>query len=325
MNKFKLYFVVISVVFVLFSCNKSDSSTVVPIRKYSVQYETDIATIEDYLKTYYIEEIVNHPGFSDDQDIKLTKIPKNGTQLSIWSLLDSPTYPMLVSKNVSRHDITYKVYYLKLRPGNDVGQSPTQVDEVLASYNGYYIKNNSTTTDGVAVTDIETTFFESLIYPNVRLKLDQTIRGWAEIFPEFKTGTYDATANPEEPAVYLNFGAGVMFVPSGLAYFNGSSGSIPAYSPLLFTFKLYDLKRADQDADGILSIDEDINHDGDFTNDDTDGDGKQNYLDTDDDGDGHLTKNEIKINGVFPASYDLILDCGGTTTGTKKHLDKNCY
>ena len=48
-------------------------------------------------------------------------------------------------------------------------------------------------------------------------------------------------------------GAGVMFLPSGLAYFNGASGSIPSYSPLIFSFKLYAIKRADQDGDGILS------------------------------------------------------------------------
>ena len=116
-----------------------------------------------------------------------------------------------------------------------------------------------------------------------------------------------------------------MFLPSGLAYYNAATATIPSYSPLVFSFKLYDLKRADQDGDGVLSIDEDLNHDGDFTNDDTDGDGIQNYLDIDDDGDGALTKNEIKINGVTPTSYDLIQDCSGTTTGTKKHLDKTCH
>jgi hypothetical protein len=323
MNKFKLYFLLISVAFGLFSCSKSNNE-IVPLRDYSVQYLSDIETIEQYLKTYYIESITNHPGFEDDQDIKFTKIPVNGTQPSIMSLLNSTTFPQLLSKDVTYNNIVYKVYYLKLRADNDVdGKAPCRVDEVLTSYNGFYLKNNTTTTNGVTTVDITGTVFETLLYPQQRFGLDRTIRGWGEIFPYFKTGTYDATPSPD-PATFLNFGAGVMFLPSGLAYYNAATTTIPSYSPLVFSFKLYDLKRADQDLDGVFSVDEDLNHDGDFTNDDTDGDGKQNYLDSDDDGDGALTKNEIKINGLAPDSYDLIQDCNGTTTGTKKHLDKTC-
>ncbi len=48
----------------------------------------------------------------------------------------------------------------------------------------------------------------------------------------------------------------------------------------------------DDDGDGILSINEDINADGNPRNDDTDNDGIPNYLDTDDDGDGILTIEE---------------------------------
>ena len=323
MNKFKLYFLLISVAFGLFSCSKSNNE-IVPLRDYSVQYLSDIETIEQYLKTYYIESITNHPGFEDDQDIKFTKIPVNGTQPSIMSLLNSTTFPKLLSKDVTYNNIVYKVYYLKLREDNDVdGKAPCRVDEVLTSYNGFYLKNNTTTTNGVTTVDITGTVFETLLYPQQRFGLDRTIRGWGEIFPYFKSGTYDTTPSPD-PATFLNFGAGVMFLPSGLAYYNAATATIPSYSPLVFSFKLYDLKRADQDLDGVFSVDEDLNHDGDFTNDDTDGDGKQNYLDSDDDGDGALTKNEIKINGLAPASYDLIQDCNGTTTGTKKHLDKTC-
>ncbi|PWA05346.1 FKBP-type peptidylprolyl isomerase [Flavobacterium psychrotolerans] len=325
MNKFKLYFLLISVTFVLFSCNKSDTVASVPLREYGVQNSTDKETIENYLRTYYIESVMNHPGFTDDQDVKLTKIPVNGSQPSIMSLLDSPTFPKLSIKKVRLHDIDYEVYYLKFRADNDVdGKSPCRVDEVLAAYSGSYLTNKSTTTNSITVTDITSTVFETVLYPQQRLALDRTIRGWAEIFPLFKTGSFDATPSPD-PASYLNFGAGVMFLPSGLAYYNVTTSTIPAYSSLVFSFKLYDMKRADQDGDGILSVDEDLNGDGDFTNDDTDGDGVQNYLDIDDDGDGYLTKNEIKINGVLPTSYDLIQDCSGTTNGIKKHLNKTCH
>jgi hypothetical protein len=45
----------------------------------------------------------------------------------------------------------------------------------------------------------------------------------------------------------------------------------------------------DDDGDGILSVDEDLDGDGNPNNDDTDGDGIPNYLDNDDDNDGILT------------------------------------
>jgi RHS repeat-associated protein len=46
----------------------------------------------------------------------------------------------------------------------------------------------------------------------------------------------------------------------------------------------------DTDQDGVFDIFEDANNDNDYANDDIDGDGIANYLDTDDDGDGLLTK-----------------------------------
>ncbi|NJP06968.1 MAG: hypothetical protein HC837_15785 [Chloroflexaceae bacterium] len=54
----------------------------------------------------------------------------------------------------------------------------------------------------------------------------------------------------------------------------------------------------DDDGDGIPTIDEDTNGDGDPTNDDTDGDGTPDALDSDDDGDGIPTIDECP--GGFP-------------------------
>jgi hypothetical protein len=63
-----------------------------------------------------------------------------------------------------------------------------------------------------------------------------------------------------EPLLYN--GAGVMFIPSGLAYYSTGSGSIPTYVPLIFKFKLFAISRLDQDGDGIPSYLEDLNGDG---------------------------------------------------------------
>jgi hypothetical protein len=338
MNKFKYYFIVLVTTLFLFSCSKNDLSyTAEPLRDYSVQYTADNSMIEDYLKTYYFT-VTNHPGFSDDQDIVFTKIPSGGSQNSIWSCLNSTTFPKLLSRDVNFHGIIYKVYYLVLREGT--GEKPTNVDAVLASYRGDYLGQIASTSTASAYLTV--TKFEETKYPQRFFGLTNTILGWSEIFPQFRTGTYTAN-NVDGTVSYSDFGAGVMFVPSGLAYYASGGGAIPSYSPLVFSFKLYEVQRLDHDGDGIPSYLEDLNGDGyiyDFRNttnyptapttnlDDTDGDGIPNFYDADDDGDNYTTKLEIKdANGVV-TPFAAIPDCSGNITSitrVKKYLDKNCH
>lgn len=326
MSKFKIYFLAISVS-ILFSCTKDDNETQYYVKSFAEQYAIDTTTIGNFLDKYYIKEIVNNPGHTDDQDIIFAEITDSDSQKSIRSYLNAPedSYPKLISKDVrvNDHDLTYKVYYLKLRADNPNGQSPCAVDAVLTSYVGSYLMKDASANDKLIVTE-----FQKLIYPQQTFGLDGLIKGWAKILPLFKTGSYAVDSNPEEPAVYNDFGAGVMFIPSGLGYFNTSSSSIPAYSPLVFSFKLYDLKRIDHDKDGIYSFNEDVNQDGDLTNDDTDSDGTPDYLDIDDDGDAKLTKNEIKDENGNYYSFENIPDCNKNTIDPlrlKRYLDKQCY
>ncbi len=341
MNKFKLYFIVFATLAVLFSCNKADGPVIIPPRDFQEQYDTEIETIREYLKNFYIESITSSADYTD-QDIKLTRIPTGNTSLiPIW---DSP---LLDSTVVTYDEVDYKVYYLNLRQGNAAGVSPVSVDEVLASYKGSYLDYDTKTVNGVAVDSLVSTDFEYIPFPDNFIPLSQTIRGWQKMFPKFKSGVINTNPGPN-PIIYTDFGAGVMFLPSGLAYYNIGSGSIPSYSPLVFSFKLYDVRRADQDSDGILSINEDTNHDGDFTNDDTDEDGTQDYLDIDDDGDGYFTKTETKYTdsaGVvhyYPFNGAAVDDpatplvdetkgvpsCGLdyiTPTRVRRYLDKTCH
>lgn len=337
MNKFKYYFLVVVTTLSLFSCSKDNPVQTVAPREYSVQYTSDLATIEEYLKTTYIT-VTNHAGFLDDQDVLFTKIPSGGTQPSVWSYLNSNSFPKLLSRDVNLHGIIYKVYYLVLREGT--GDKPTNVDGVLASYKGDYLTQVAATSTTAA--SLTATQFEESKYPQSFFSLTNTIVGWSEIFPQFKKGTY--TANADGTISYANFGAGVMFLPSGLAYFASGSAAIPSYSPLVFSFKLYEIQRLDHDADGIPSYLEDLNGDGyvyDFRNtisypiapttnaDDTDGDGIPNFYDVDDDGDNYTTKLEIKNTSTGLAyPFAGIPDCSGNTTNpnrVKKHLDKNCH
>lgn len=74
----------------------------------------------------------------------------------------------------------------------------------------------------------------------------------------------------------------------------------------------------DSDDDGLLDAAEDLNADGDCSNDDTDGDETPNYLDPDDDGDGTPTKDEAPDpdgNGLPDDAVDSDSD------GTPDYLD----
>ncbi|OUL62242.1 FKBP-type peptidyl-prolyl cis-trans isomerase [Flavobacterium sp. AJR] len=304
MNKFKYYFILTFATLAIFSCSKSDSADVEPLRDFQVQYDADIAVIEDYLKTNTIT-ITEAAGKPEDQDVKIKLITKPNEEKSIWFYLNSPTFPTLKVKTVNLHNVDYKLYYLVLREGT--GESPSNVDGVLSSYNGTYLfrKAGATTTDPSVVT---ATQFEEIVFPQTFYDLYQMVKGWGETFPEFKVGTSDPGNNGT--IVYNDFGAGVMFLPSGLGYYAGGSGSIPSYSPLVFSFKLYALQRLDHDGDGVFSYQEDKDGDGyvrDMRNtteypnqklgdnpDDTDKDGIPDFLDVDDDGDGYTTKFETK-------------------------------
>lgn len=260
-----------------YSCQPDDSTSTQPLRPYNEVYEEDIQKIEDFLQTHYVT-------IDSDYNTTFTKIPDGGSQIPVWDM------PELVRDfEVELHDITYKLYYLKLREGT--GESPTRVDSTLVGYKGntFY----KTTVDGVE--DYTQTVFEETVNP-VWFSLDRVIKGWAEIVPQFKIGTY--SSNADGTISFQDFGVGVMFIPSGLGYFASGSASIPSYSPLIFNFKLYNLKRMDHDRDGILSMYEYGDPlDGErFKKDpiDTDGDDRPDYLDVDDDADGHLTKTEIK-------------------------------
>ena len=71
---------------------------------------------------------------------------------------------------------------------------------------------------------------------------------------------------------------------------------------------------ADDDGDGIPTIDEDVDGDGDPRNDDTDGDGAPNYLDVDADGDG-LTDADESALGTDPVQADT--DGDGLSDGAE--------
>jgi FKBP-type peptidyl-prolyl cis-trans isomerase FkpA len=335
MSKIKFYFILLIATIGIVSCSKDDDKDVpvTPPRDYETQYKEDIVAIENYLKTHSIT-VTNKPGEAIDQDVKIDVIPAGGTEPSIWSYLDSATFPKLLSRDVSLHNITYKLYYLVIREGiKDVsgvgGESPSNVDAVFTAYKG-------TLLDG--------TVFDSSNNGQNQWNLDgfpkhdggvPVITGWSEAFPKFKTG--QLTSNADGTVSYANFGSGMMFLPSGLGFYNKADSKVPAYSPLVFSVKLYSVKRFDHDADGVPSYQEDVDpdHDGYMyilaagvpNPDDTDKDGAPDFFDFDDDGDNYATSGEIKDKDGKYYAFDKIPDCSGNQDNParkKRHLDKDC-
>ena len=288
MNKFKFYFILLSTLLVIFSsCNKDDDqTTTIPLNDFATQRDTDKKTIETYLKTHKLNtEITDYAKNVNSSNLLLDTSTESE---SLWSLKESTTYPKLKSKQVfveSQNSITYTVYYLVFNEGSTT-EKPCPLDEILVTYRGTSLKYDS----GVSTaTEFENSPVSTLF------TLNTVISGWQEIFPMFGKGIFDEPATGNGPNVYTDYGAGLMFIPSGLAYFNGSRNNIPSYSPLVFSFQMFNFKRVDNDFDGIMSVDEIVRKDdGSFTYTDTDGDGIKDIVDQDDDNDGFSTLNERK-------------------------------
>ncbi|MXN91751.1 FKBP-type peptidylprolyl isomerase [Flavobacterium sp. Sd200] len=312
MNQFLKAFCLIGLITFFASCKKDDDVAITPPRDYAVQYASEKDSIEKYLKNHYMD--VDPVTF----DVTFDSIRSTGPQVSIW---DQTEYP-LRNKVVTLNEVEYTIYYLSFREG--VGKAPTRGDNVLVNYKG---------------TLLDDTQFELQPFPQTSSSLYGTIEGWQEIIPLFKDGVYVDEPNSPNPPQYQDYGAGVMFLPSDFAYYNTATGDIPAYSPLVFSFKLYSVTYTDLDEDGILNKDE-TEPGIDIADYDTDGDDIPNYLDSDDDGDGYTTKYELeKLNpndpsspGVpvpfVPAQYysfddAALLPC--SSSGLKPYLDPTCH
>lgn len=262
--KFKNLFFILAVAIVIFSCGSDDNN--VDNFDAAAQSLIDDEALIEYLQTHYLNE----------EDGGIWTI-NNGES----SLMDDSR---LETQSITKDDISYKLYYLTQEEGE--ATSPSRADSVLITYTGMLL---------------DSTVFDSrsnLIW----FSLTNLIDGWGYGLQHLKGGT--KVINEDESFEYENTGKGIFFIPSGLAYRNIGQSFIPPSSPLVFQIALNDVNQSDDDNDGVLSILEDINEDGDVKNDDTDGDGILDYLDTDDDGDGVLTKDEDANGDGDPTNDD---------------------
>ena len=96
--KLVLFVVIISSTF---SCQQNDTTTVIPARPYSEVYVEDTLKIRQFMESHYV---------TVDSDFNPTfiQIPVGGSQTPISEMSNLEH----VERNI--HDITYKIYYLKL-------------------------------------------------------------------------------------------------------------------------------------------------------------------------------------------------------------------
>ncbi len=256
----------------LASCSKSDDAEIVSAqRDRGVQYVADSTSIREFLDKNFLK-------VDADNNVTFGAIVAGSDQKSIAKQKDYP----LLKKTVTVDGVEYKIYYLKIKEG--VKQNPTTYDSLLVSYDASLLDK----------TRFAYKPNPAWVVPadNVSLNAIFSSKATKYILPEFKTGNLPENENPDGSISYTDYGVGVIFAPSGLGFYESAQTGIAAYSPFIFSFKLYELKFRDHDKDGVLTKQEDINKDGDYFNDDTDGDGKSDFLDNDDDGDGVLTRYE---------------------------------
>jgi len=282
------------------SCKKDDDgNSTVPDRDRGEQAIEDDEALISYLKThFYNDKDFESPSAGFNNEIRFDTIA--GSNSDRTPIFESD---LLETKTVTRNDVDYTLYILKIREGE--GQRPSFVDSTFVTYTGKLLTGAN---------------FDSA-QTQIWFDLTKLIDGFSEGITEFKSASgYDI--NDDNTVTFNNdYGVGSIFIPSGLAYFSSPQAAIPAYSPIIFNVKLFLVNQADHDNDGIPTIMEDINNDQNIYNDDTDGDGTPNYADADDDGDGTPTKDEITVD---PITGEITFT-DKNNDGTPDYLDRETY
>ncbi|HIF84315.1 MAG TPA: hypothetical protein EYQ79_02400 [Flavobacteriaceae bacterium] len=276
-NSFKFIFYNFFLILVIYSCSKDSSSIEeIPSNDIGPQYVLENDSIVEFLQTHFYN-YKDFENLSSNNTVELLIDTISGDNNDKISLFDQVSILSIDIEDDNNEMISHNMYYIINREGN--GDSPTVADSVFVAYKGMTLGN---------------TTFDNRKNPTW-LDNTTTVRGFKEFTALLKRG--DISTNNDGTYLLSNYGIGMTIMPSALGYYNNSTISIPAYSPLIFQINLTTYNSTDHDHDGINSIDEDLNGDHIFSNDDTDEDNLPNYRDADDDGDGVLTIDEYDADG----------------------------
>ncbi len=310
-----IYYLIILAV-AISSCNNDEEITVAlePPRPLSEVFSEDEAELQQYFSThFYNYEEFQNPQAGFDFVIKIDTLA--GDNSNKTSLKDSPSFgfkTLTVTSNQvgidNSESIEHKIYYIIARQG--VGPSTTFADSTYVDYEGSLLNG---------------TVFESSRSP-IWFDLTRNIPGFYHGITSLKAGS-GFIENGDGTVNVLDYGIGVIFIPSALAYYarGSESGNIPPYSPIIFKLNLYAVNQSDHDRDGIPSYLEDLNGNGRLNDDNTNSDQERppaqfipNFFDPNDDGDNKLTRDEIIINADGSITFP---DTDGD--GIPDYLDKD--
>ncbi len=297
--KFKYVLLLVGICFGVFvACTPDETEVVViPPRDRGEQQIVDNDSLVEYLQTHYY----NKSFFSDSsQNYSKDDIIISNTSSDSEGNLYELLWNDVVVKQSTFQGQDYDYYVLDLNPGPG-GPQPNFTDNVSINYTGFLQDDN---------------VFDSTVNPTI-LDLINVIPGWRDVLQDFKTAENGPIENGDGTITYDNYGLGVMFLPSGLAYFNTPPAGILVYSNLIFKFELYASEANDHDNDLVPTHLEDVDFDENITNDDTDGNAIPNFLDADDDGDGVGTRFEDLNNDGDPTNDDSDMD------GIPNYLDED--
>ncbi len=303
--------------FLIVSCKNDDDAAPPPtpprpLAEVAVEEE---AKIQEYLKTHFYnyEEFDSIP---ENFDFKIQIDTIAGDSSNKTSLFEDMTSETVTVASADLGlseggDVPLKFYYLVAREGE--GGSPTVADSTFFKYEGR--KLNGSLFDS-------SDSFSWRYLPNF-------LRGFSIGISKLNAGG-EIIVNNDGTTSIENTGIGMIIFPSGLGYYNSSplGSSIGAYEPLLFKLELgLYVENTDFDNDGIPSIMEDVNGDGNVNNDNSDGDSVRtqtgsrplyDHEDPDDDNDGTPTREEV----TFDAEGNLILPLPDTNgNGIPDYLD----
>ena len=306
----------VGVMALLFSCGNDDNADfeVIPPRRLSEVVTEDATALQEYLQTHFYnyEDFENPPAGFDFRIVFDTIAGDNAGKIPLIDRPELQSLTIPVSSETfnleNEETVDHTMYYLIARDG--VGDIPTLADSTLVRYEGSLL--NGLLFDATA--------------SHTWQYLPFFLRGYGRAISNIRTGD-GILVNPDGTTEITNAGIGAMFLPSGLAYYNASVPGVPQYSPLIFKVEvgLY-VEDTDYDNDGIPSLLEDLDGDGDLTNDNTDREQERatgalalaNHVDPDDDQDGTPTRDEIIIDDQGNITFP---DSDGD--GTPDYLDRD--
>ncbi|GAK75479.1 MULTISPECIES: FKBP-type peptidyl-prolyl cis-trans isomerase [Nonlabens] len=294
-------------IFIAIACNPDDDSTTVAVRDRQEVDLEDQLKLSEYLETHFYYEVYPQNPVGDEVEIKFDTISgANANQ--------TPLSQQVTESFLSREGIDYKIYTLKLLQGSG-DKSPTFADSALVSYKGLLLENDDDGNQILFDSSVNSVWFDlPSVVPGFAEGVSQfngasTITqlpdntfsyqgsGLGAVFLPSGLGYFSATISrvPAYSPLIFTFqlrsakttdhdGDGVFSKFEDLDGDRNLRSSDNADNTDEDTIGAFNYIDADDDNDGVDTIDEnaDPNGDGDPSDAlDTDGDGVPDYLDAD--------------------------------------------